>query len=107
MPKEDWKENTIQKIFEKENLYPTGKIKTVLDVACGLSLKSQYIDAEVRVGVDIYRPYLDKIESDVPYAVVNADINQLEKLFLPNSFDLVLALDIVEHVEKDVALKLK
>jgi hypothetical protein len=37
MPKNDWKENSVQKLFEKENLYPTGKIKTVLDIAYGTS----------------------------------------------------------------------
>ncbi|CAN2040206.1 Methyltransferase type 11 domain-containing protein [Candidatus Magnetomoraceae bacterium gMMP-15] len=106
MPKQDWMENTVQRIFEQKNLYPTGKIKTVLDVACGLSLKSQYIDADLRIGVDIYRPFLEKIETDIPYAVINADVMQIDKLFLPKSFDLVLALDIVEHIEKDEALKL-
>ncbi len=106
MPKEDWEKNTLQNIFEREGLYPTGKILTVLDVACGLSLKSQYIDAQVRVGVDIYRPFLEKIEAECPYAVVNADAMALDKLFLPNSFDLVLLLDIIEHLKKPQSLKL-
>ncbi|MBI1976478.1 MAG: class I SAM-dependent methyltransferase [Candidatus Omnitrophica bacterium] len=106
MPREDWVLNSVQKIFEREGMYPAEKIKTVLDVGCGLSLKSQYIEAEVRVGVDIYRPFLERIETDVSYAVVNADIRDLPSLFLPKSFDLVLLLDIVEHLEKEDALKL-
>ena len=106
MPKEDWITNTVETIFKEQDLYPQKPIKTVLDVACGLSLKSQYITADIRVGVDIYRPYLEKIETDVPYAVVQADIRDLDKYFLPNSFDLVMALDVVEHLEKDDALKL-
>lgn len=105
MPKEDWIENTVQRIFEREGLYPTGKIRTVLDVGCGLSLKSQYIDADVRVGVDIYRPFLEKIEADAPYAVVNADALEIGNLFLPRSFDLVLLLDILEHMQKKDALR--
>ncbi len=106
MPKEDWVKNTVQTIFSKEKLYPEGKVKSILDVACGLSLKSQYLDAEVRVGVDIYMPYLQAIDTDVPYSVVNADVKDLAKLFIPKSFDLVLLLDILEHLEKDDALKL-
>jgi len=106
MPKKDWKENSVEQIFAKENLYPKTKIKTVLDVACGLSLKSQYIDAEIRLGVDIYRPYLEKIETDKTYVVVNADAMQLSSLFLPKSFDLVLLLDILEHLEKEDSLQL-
>ena len=106
MPKEDWIENTVQRIFERRGLYPTGKIRTVLDVGCGLSLKSQHIDADVRVGIDIYRPFLEKIEADVPYAVMNADALQIGALFLPRSFDLVLLLDILEHLDKQDALRL-
>jgi hypothetical protein len=106
MPKEDWIQNTVQSIFEREGLYPTGRVSSVLDIGCGLSLKSQYIDANVRVGVDIYRPYLEKIDAQVPYAVVNADALDIEKLFLPKSFDLVLILDLVEHLEKETSVRL-
>jgi len=106
MPKEDWINNTVESIFEREGLYPTGKIQTVLDVGCGLSFKSQYISAQVRVGVEIYRPYIEKIETDVPFACVNADALDIGKLFLPRSFDLVLLLDIVEHLGKEDSLRL-
>ncbi len=106
MPKEDWALNNVQRIFEREGLYPSGKIKTILDVGCGLSLKSQYVEAEVRVGVDIHRPFLERIETTVPYVVINEDVLSLDKLFLPRSFDLVLLLDIVEHLEKEDALRL-
>ncbi|MEM7031275.1 MAG: class I SAM-dependent methyltransferase [Chloroflexota bacterium] len=106
MPKEDWIKNTVQNIFEREGMYPTKEIKTVLDIGCGLSFKSQYIKADIRVGVDIYRPYLEKIEADIPYVAINADALQVGDLFLPQSFDLVLILDIVEHLEKEDALKL-
>jgi hypothetical protein len=106
MPKEDWVANTVQRIFERAGLYPTEEINSVLDLACGLSLKSQYVDAKIRVGVDIYRPYLERIESSVPYIAINADIMDIEKLFLPRSFDIVLLLDIVEHLEKSDSLRL-
>jgi hypothetical protein len=108
MSKEDWKENTIQKVFTRANLWPwkDGEIVSVLDVACGLSLKSKYIPAQVRVGVDIYEPYFAHIETDVPYAVVKYDIRKLRDIFIPKSFDLVIALDIIEHVTKDEGLEL-
>lgn len=106
MPREDWVANTVERIFEAEGLYPTGKIRSVLDVACGLSLKSQYITADIRVGVDIYRPYLEKIRSDVPYVALQADALDIGKLFLPKSFDLVLLLDVVEHIEKPDSIRL-
>lgn len=106
MPKADWVANNVQALFERWNLYPTGRIRTVLDVGCGLSFKSQYIDAEVRVGVEIHRPFIERIEATVPYAVVNANALDIGRLFLPRSFDLVLVLDIVEHLDKQEALAL-
>jgi predicted TPR repeat methyltransferase len=106
VPKEDWQTNTIQSIFERAGLYPKQRISTVLDVACGLSLKSQYIDADIRVGVDIYRPYLEKIETSVPYVTVVHDVRRLDEVFIDKSFDLVLMLDIIEHLEKHESLAL-
>ena len=106
MPKAEWKENTIEKVLSNAGLwkFEKGDIVTVLDVACGLSFKSKYIDAQVRVGVDIHEEYFKHIESEVPYAVVKYDVRKLKEIFVPKSFDLVIALDIIEHLEKDEAL---
>ncbi|HLD28622.1 MAG TPA: class I SAM-dependent methyltransferase [Patescibacteria group bacterium] len=106
MSKEDWQKNTIEAIFKEANLWPwqTGEIISILDVACGLSLKSKYIPAQIRVGVDIYEKYFDYIESKAPYVVVKYDVRKLKDIFIPNSFDLVLALDIIEHLEKNESL---
>lgn len=106
MPKEDWKKNTIYNIFNEKGLYPKGKIVSVLDVACGLSLKSQYLDCDIRVGIDVYKPYLEKIESKVPFIPVCENVKNISNLFLENSFDIVMALDVVEHLTKEDALKL-
>jgi len=108
MSKTDWKKNSLPTIFKKAKLwnFKKGDVVTVLDVACGLSLKSKFIDAKIRVGVDIYEPYFDHIESDVPYVVIKYDVRKLEEIFLPNSFDLVIAIDIIEHLEKHEGLSL-
>jgi len=106
VPKEDWSANNVQKLFTDAGWYPTGRIKSVLDVGCGLSLKSQFIDADIRVGLDLHRPYLESIETDVPYVAICGDARKLKHLFLPKSFDLVLLLDIVEHLDKMGALYL-
>ncbi|CAM9476400.1 unnamed protein product [Phaeothamnion confervicola] len=106
MPREDWQKNTLENIFKPEGLWPEGHIASVLDVGCGLSLKSQYIQADIRIGLDVYRPYLEKIDAKVPYICINADAMQIDTLFLPKSFDIVTLLDIVEHLEKPDALAL-
>jgi 2-polyprenyl-3-methyl-5-hydroxy-6-metoxy-1,4-benzoquinol methylase len=108
MSKEDWKKNTLPRLFAREKLWPwkKGEIVSVLDVACGLSLKSKYIPAQLRVGVDIHEPYFKHIEADVPYVVIKHDIRKLKDIFVPKSFDLVIALDIIEHIKKDEGFEL-
>ena len=103
MSKEDWKSNTIDKIFK--DLYPK-KVGSILDLACGISCKSQYLKANIKIGVDIYRPYLEKARSDYNGVLVNYDITHIEDLFLPKSFDVILLLDVVEHLAKNVAFNL-
>ncbi len=106
MSKEDWKENTVQRIFQRAGLWPweDDEIESILDAACGLSLKSKYIPAKIRVGIDIYPEYFKHIEADVPYVVMKGDIRKLREYFEPKSFDLVLVLDVVEHLEKEQSL---
>ncbi len=106
MPREDWEKNTIENLFRPRGWYPEGRIVSVLDVGCGLSLKSQFIEADIRVGLDAHRPYLEKIDAKVPYVCIQGDATKLRELFLPKSFDMVLLLDIVEHLEKPAALDL-
>lgn len=106
MPKSDWVSNSVEKLFTERGLYPQARVSTILDVACGLSLKSQYMTADIRVGVDIYEPYLRAIEASVPYALVCLDVNKLRSVFIEQSFDVVILLDIIEHLEKEDALHL-
>ena len=108
MSKEDWLKNTLPVIFRSAGLWPwkEGEIVSVLDVACGLSFKSKYVPAQIRVGVDIYEPYFKHIETDVPYVVVKHDIRTLNEIFIPKSFDLVIALDIIEHITKAEGIEL-
>lgn len=104
MPRNDWQTNTIEHIFGAH--YPHGKVKSVLDVGCGLALKSQFIKADMRVGVDIHRPYLERgslqVKADVAETLVliNDDVLCLDQRFLPKSFDVVLLLDVIEHFDK-------
>ncbi|MEQ1500201.1 MAG: class I SAM-dependent methyltransferase [Parcubacteria group bacterium] len=106
MPKADWVSNTLPKIFDSAGLWPwkEGEVVSILDVACGLSLKSKFIPAQIRVGVDIYDKYFDHIESEVPYVVIKHDVRKLPEIFVPKSFDLVIALDVIEHLEKEESL---
>src|SRR3972149_701536 len=91
MPREDWSETTPEKIFG--SVFPHGQIKTVLDVGCGLSVKSQYIECDWITALDIHWPYLRQarwqaIRKNITY--VHANAMSIDDLFLPESFDLVL-----------------
>lgn len=106
MPKEDWANNPVHEILRKNNLWPWKEVDTVLDVACGLSLKSKFLGAKNIVGVDVHEPYLRAIECEVPYSVLKYDVRKINEIFIDKSFDIVYALDIIEHLEKDESLAL-
>lgn len=108
MSKEDWAQNMLPALLGNAGLWPWKEegIVSVLDVACGLSLKSKYIPAQIRVGVDIHEPYFNHIEADVPYVVVKHDVRTLREIFTPKSFDPVIAIDIIEHITKEEGFEL-
>jgi len=106
MPKHDWIKNPVHKILQKEGLWPFDKINTVLDVACGLSLKSKYLGAAYILGIDIHEPYLRAIEYNGIYNVIKYDVLKLDNIILDNSFEIVYILDIIEHLPKQDALNL-
>jgi hypothetical protein len=108
MSKEDWARNTLPALLGNAGLWPwkEGEIISVLDVACGLSLKSKYIPAQIRVGVDIHEPYFAHIETTEPYVVMKHDVRKLNEIFVPKSFDLVIAVDIIEHITKEEGFEL-
>lgn len=99
MSKHDWQKNNLAVLFPD-----LPKVSSILDVACGIALKSKYIPADIRVGIDIYPEYFDHIEASVPYVVIKGDVRWLEAIFTAKSFDLVIAIDIIEHLEKGEAI---
>jgi cyclopropane fatty-acyl-phospholipid synthase-like methyltransferase len=103
MSKEDWVNNTVDKIFG--DVYPKD-VDSILDLGCGLSCKSQYLSARVKVGVDIYRPYLLIASVEYDGALICHDITKIKDLFLYRSFDVILLLDVVEHLQKEQSLQL-
>ena len=106
MPKKDWIQNNIEALFKSKKLFPKGKIKSILDLGCGLSLKSQYMSHEFIVGVDIFSKYLEKISTKKNVALIRYDLKKISNLFLPKSFDIVLILDVLEHLNKKDSFKL-
>lgn len=103
------------------------KTDTVLDVGCGImpatteSLRGNSLKRKIKdvlrikmnssgkgnlkckslVGCDIWRPYLEVSKKFFPVVHLSAD--ELNK-FLDDSFDVVICLDMLEHLEYDKAL---
>ena len=78
---------------------------TVLDLGCGYKSPIQYCNVPFSVGVDLYDPYL-KIakEKGIHSQYIKADIRELE--LTPKSFDVVMALGVIEHMTKEEGYKL-
>lgn len=97
MSVQDWQENTLPKIFP--NVF-RGNIGSILDVGCFVSNKTQYVDADVRVAVDHYLPYLEKSNETAtsPILYIKYDVRKLLDIFLPKSFEIICCLDVIEHL---------
>ena len=75
---------------------------TVLDLGCGIQQANDRIRAKSILGVDIWNVYLDKIKDNIQ--TVKLSMAELDR-FMDKSYDVVICLDVVEHLEKELALK--
>lgn len=90
-----------------------GKSDTVLDVGCGimqattdiLNSKKRFgrdiLQCKHLLGCDVYPDYLNKASAYFP--TVRLAVNELDR-FVDNSYDVVICLDVLEHIELDDAL---
>lgn len=84
--------------------------KTVLDVGCGdgrfLSILNKNKIWKI-TGVDIYEPDLQKARETGSYVnLINADVNNIDKVVKNAKFDAISCTNVLEHVPKKKALKL-
>lgn len=91
-----------------------GKDDTVLDVGCGIMQattdvlngkksflgKRDILQCKHLLGIDPHRDYLKQACKIFP--TVQMDIKELDR-FVDNSFDVVICLDVLEHIELDAA----
>ncbi len=85
-----------------------GDSKTLLDVGCGsgspIKIFSHKLHAE---GVDAFIPSIEKSKQQkIHNKYHNIDVLDIDKQFESNSFDCVVALDLIEHLEKEKGLEL-
>lgn len=77
----------------------------VLDLGCGPRSDLRNYKLAHSVGVDMFDPYIEEAKRLRTHdSVIKGDCTQLE--FEPNSFDVVVAFDVFDHLEKEDALAL-
>lgn len=74
---------------------------TILDVGCGINTPLDGIGCRSYLGVDVWNRYLDHIKTKYNTVKIDA-INDLG-FFMDKSYDVVVSLDMVEHLPKDMA----
>ena len=75
--------------------------RTVLDVGCGFPSPLRVLQDSYLVGVDGYRPALDQArESRSHNEFFLKDVRQIGDLLGSRTFEACVALDVIEHLEK-------
>jgi len=71
-----------------------------LDLGCGCGSPIQHCSVSHSVGVEAFEPYLDESRKrGIHKEYILEDISRLD--FEPKSFDAVIMIDVLEHLEKD------
>ena len=77
--------------------------RTLLDVGCGNNSVVQFFNKKLEssVGMDLFAKSIG-----IHDTYIKANALDIDKYFKPKSFDCVLSIDVVEHLEKKQALEL-
>jgi glycosyltransferase involved in cell wall biosynthesis len=86
-----------------------GPVRTVLDVGAGIR-PQKLVPTHVHICVEPYKPYVERlrneVEEDRDWVFLSARWQDVLPLMPDDSIDTVLALDVIEHVEKEEGLRL-
>lgn len=84
------------------------RAERILDVGCGKGEPMKFINRHKRfytVGVDIFQPYIEECKKEGTHnEYVLCDVQNLP--FQRKSFDIVLCMEVLEHLEREVGQKL-
>lgn len=91
----NWLGKKVSKYIEKNDL--------VLDLGCGIMQattgiydKGKFPKCKTILGVELIPRYLDRVKYHYP--TINTEV-QNTHIFLPNSYDVVICLDVLEHLK--------
>ncbi|MEM5778163.1 MAG: class I SAM-dependent methyltransferase [Candidatus Aenigmatarchaeota archaeon] len=88
-----------ENLFKRERIYEIFKGKTVLDCGCGTGFFTKVVESTCRriIGVDISKTNIQVARKLSPHIkFIRADILNLP--FKREAFDIVMALDVIDHL---------
>jgi len=89
------REDPVVKYLQQE----IKKGKTLLDIGCGKCSQVKYLQSNYSIGVDIFRNYVyESKRKKIHSQYIIGDIRELN--FKPKSIDVVIAIEVIEHLEK-------
>jgi hypothetical protein len=81
--------------------------ESILDIGSGIGVLLEQYAARFIVALDIHRPYLEKrVYTSSRIIPINADAQDINRLFLPKTFQMVTLVDTIEHFTKQDGLEL-
>ena len=86
-----------------------GQPESLLDIGCGANSPLSHLNARPAhmVGVDGFQPSIDHSRSHNYHDdYVNSDLLAIDKVFEPRSFEVVAAIDVIEHFAKEDGYRL-
>ena len=93
---------TLPRLLEKSLI----DCETLLDLGCGPSSPIGKINHNAfTTGVDGFEPYIDEARSNATHNVYYCG-NVLDMEFDENSFDVVILIDVIEHLIEEDAIKI-
>lgn len=110
--------NSIDRLFFKNvynqfedtvNLLIGDDCSSLLDLGCGKTspIKRKLKDIDYKVGVDIFEESLEEAKKNGFYNnLVLMNVLEIDKYFSEKSFDVVIGIDLIEHLEKSEGYKL-
>jgi len=82
----------------------------VIDFGCGLMPLTRKLKCKKIIGIDIWRPYIEQLANELvdrtEIGLWYANICEIIENMHEKSIDISLAIDVVEHFEKEQAVKL-
>lgn len=100
-------EDSLQKVRQAELVIPPKiKVDSLLDVACGAGMitieMAKRLKTSNNVGIDISRMMINKAKELDKSKLIDWRVSDIFKYNPKNKFDVVLCMDILEHVKDDL-----